>query len=268
MVNQKSAQITYLKRQGSTSFFSIRAWRTWRTWKTSNSWLNTFYLWFQTLYLWFKTILLSNGWLITLYFMAVRIATYGHCTSWMLYKYTIEQFYSFREKMHCIKLYCIYFKSMCLVTIPLVDYATLFCLEVTVTEETKELFIISILFKIIFHNSFNTWTIGLGWCSALLANSNNCIFTIFIQSEISNVIPNALLATIQSQSCFNNANILQIMFASVTPIGPLEKMQSYSTCSTSSFSRSHLCWKSSWATSVPFVSCKEREQKRVKMYHF
>ena len=61
-----------------------------------------------------------------------------------------------------IKLYCIYFKSMCLVTIPKVDYATLFCLEVTVTEETKELFIISILFKIIFHNSFNTWTIGRG----------------------------------------------------------------------------------------------------------
>ena len=46
---------------------------------------------------------------------------------------------------------------------------------------------------------------------------------IFIQSEISNVTPNALLATIQSQSCFNNANILQIMFANVTPIGPLEK---------------------------------------------
>ena len=110
--------------------------------------------------------------------------------------------------------------------------------------------------------------LAVGWCSALLANSNNCIFTIFIQSEISNVIPNALLATIQSQSCFNNAKILQTRFASVTPIGPLEKMQSYSTCSTSSFSRSHLCWKSSWATSVPFVSCKEREQKRVKMYHF
>ena len=171
--------------------------------------------------------------------MAVRIATYGHCTSWMLYKYTIKQFYSFREKMHCIKLYCIYFKSMCLVTIPLVDYATLFCLEVTVTEETKELFIISILFKIIFHNSFNTWTIGCG-----------------------------LVQCSSGQSCFNNAKILQIRFASVTPIGPLEKMQSYSTCSTSSFSRSHLCWKSSWATSVPFVSCKEREQKRVKMYHF
>ena len=167
------------------------------------------------------------------------IATYGHCTSWMLYKYTIEQFYSFREKMHCIKLYCIYFKSMCLVTIPLVDYATLFCLEVTVAEETKELFIISILFKIIFHNSFNTWTIGRG-----------------------------LVQCSSGQSCFNNAKILQIRFASVTPIGPLEKMQSYSTCSTSSFSRSHLCWKSSWATSVPFVSCKEREQKRVKMYHF
>ena len=46
---------------------------------------------------------------------------------------------------------------------------------------------------------------------------------IFILSEISNVTPNALLATIQSQSCFNNANILQIMFANVTLIGQLEK---------------------------------------------
>ena len=81
------------------------------------------------------------------------------CTN---YKYTIKQFYSFREKMHCIKLYCIYFKSMCLVTIPLVDYATLFCLEVTVAEETKELFILCIIFKIIFHNSFNIWIIGRG----------------------------------------------------------------------------------------------------------
>ena len=58
---------------------------------------------------------------------------------------------------------------------------------------------------------------------ALLANSINCIFTIFIQSELLNVIPNALLRTIQSQSGFNNANILQIMFANVTPIGPPEK---------------------------------------------
>ena len=61
------------------------------------------------------------------------------------------------------------------------------------------------------------------WACALLANSNHCIFTIFIQSEILNVIPNELLQTIQSQSGFNNANILQIMFANVTPIGPPEK---------------------------------------------
>ena len=94
----------------------------------------------------------GDGWII---------ATYGHCTSWMLYKYTIEQFYSFREKMHCIKLYCIYFKSMCLVTIPLVDYATLFCLEVTVAEETKELFIIFI--NIYVWNMPSFW-----WCLNVL----------------------------------------------------------------------------------------------------
>ena len=51
--------------------------------------------------------------------------------------------------MCCIKLHCIYFKSMCFVTTPLVDSVTLFCLEVTATEETKELFIICIIFKII-----------------------------------------------------------------------------------------------------------------------
>ena len=38
-----------------------------------------------------------------------KIATYGHCTSWMLYIYTIKQFYSSCEEM----LYCIYFKSLC-----------------------------------------------------------------------------------------------------------------------------------------------------------
>ena len=51
--------------------------------------------------------------------------------------------------MHCIKLHRIYFKSLCFITIPLVDAATLFCLEVMATEETKELFIICIIFKII-----------------------------------------------------------------------------------------------------------------------
>ena len=39
-----------------------------------------------------------------------KIATYGHCTSWMLYIYTIKQYYSSCEEIHCIKLYCIYFK--------------------------------------------------------------------------------------------------------------------------------------------------------------
>ena len=91
-----------------------------------------------------------------------RLKNCGHCSSWMMYRYTIKQFYSFLEKMNCIKLYCIYFKSMCFVTIPLVDAATLFCLEVTAAEETKELFIICIIFKIIFDNCFKIWVIGCG----------------------------------------------------------------------------------------------------------
>ena len=90
------------------------------------------------------------------------------------------------------------------------------------------------------------------------------MFTIFIQSEISNVIPNALLRTIQSQSGFNNANILQIMFANVTPIGPHEKMQSRNTCNTNSFCRSHIYWQYSWVTSAPFVPSKDRKQKASK----
>ena len=85
---------------------------------------------------------------------------FKNCTSWMLYIYTIKQFYSSCKEIHCIKLYCIYFKSMCFVAIPLVDAATLFCLEVTAAEETKELFILCIIFKIIFNNFFKIWTIG------------------------------------------------------------------------------------------------------------
>ena len=101
-------------------------------------------------------------------------------------------------ELNCIKLHCIYFKSMCFVTI------------------------------IMHYHQDHLWYLFqdldyLTWACALLANSNNCIFTIFIQSDISNVISNALLGTIQSQSGFNNGNILQIMFASVTPIGPPEK---------------------------------------------
>ena len=86
-----------------------------------------------------------------------KIATYGHCTSWMLYVYKIKQFYSFCEEIQCIniKLYCIYFKSaMCFVTISAVDTATLFCLKVTAGKETKELSIISIIFKTHFDNCF------------------------------------------------------------------------------------------------------------------
>ena len=92
-----------------------------------------------------------------------------------LYRYTTKQFYSFCEEMHSIKLYCIYFKSMCFVTIPLVDAATLFCLEVMAAEETKELFIICTIFKIIFDNCFKIWTIGhllvLFWSIAIIAFS-------------------------------------------------------------------------------------------------
>ena len=51
-------------------------------------------------------------------------------------------------------LHCIYFKSLCLVAIPLVDAATLFCLEVTAAKETKELLIIFIIFKIILMGSY------------------------------------------------------------------------------------------------------------------
>ena len=104
-----------------------------------------------------------------------KIATYGHCTSWMLYVYKIKQFYSFCEEIQCIKLYCIYFKSMCFVAILLLDAATLFCLEVTAAEEIKELFILCIIFKIIFNNFFQILTIGrwdvLFWLIALIAFS-------------------------------------------------------------------------------------------------
>ena len=66
---------------------------------------------------------------------------------------------------------CIYFKSaMCFVTLPFLDAATLFCLEAT-----KELFIISIIFRIIFDNCFKIWTIGRGlvlfWSITLIAFS-------------------------------------------------------------------------------------------------
>ena len=46
---------------------------------------------------------------------------------------------------------------------------------------------------------------------------------IFIQSEVSNIIPNAWLGTIQSQSGFNNAIVLQINFANLTTISTPEK---------------------------------------------
>ena len=86
---------------------------------------------------------------------------------------------------------------MSFVTIPLLDAATLFCLDVTAAKETKELFIISIVFKII----------------------------PIIVSRFG-LLANALFETVQSQSGFKNANILQVMFANVTSIGPPENAKS------------------------------------------
>ena len=120
--------------------------------------------------------------------------------------------------MHRIKLYCIYLKSaMFFVTIPLVDAATLFCLEVKAEKETKELFMISIIFKIIF-DCFKIWTIGRGlvlfWSITLIA------FSQFL----------SLRYQMSSQThCFEKFKakvasiILQIVFANITPIGPPEK---------------------------------------------
>ena len=68
----------------------------------------------------------------------------GWCTDTQLNRLFILQ------KDALYQVVCIYFKSaMCFVTIPLLDTAPLFCLEVTAAKDTKELFIISIIFKII-----------------------------------------------------------------------------------------------------------------------
>ena len=156
------------------------------------------------------------------------------CTGWMLYRYTIKQFYSFRKQIHCIKLYCIYFKLMWFLTMPLVDATTLFCLEVTAAEETEELFIICIIFKIIFDICFKIWTIGrwllLFWPIAIIA------FSWFL-SKLRYQMTSQMHCL--EQFIAKVVSIMQIMFANVTAFGLPEKMQSRSTCSTISFSRSH-----------------------------
>ena len=102
---------------------------------------------------------------------------------------------------------------MCLVAIPLVDAATLFCLEVTAAEETKELFILCIIFKIIFNNFFKIWTIGR-WVVlfrpiALIAFSR-------FSSKVIKCHPKCIASNNSKPKWFNNANILQIMFENVT----------------------------------------------------
>ena len=83
----------------------------------------------------------------------------------MLYIYAIKQFYLFCEKMYCIKLYFIYFKLMCLFTIPLLDAVTfdLWCFVLKSRPKKKQMnFIICIIFKIILDNCFKIWTLGRG----------------------------------------------------------------------------------------------------------
>ena len=117
----------------------------------------------------------------------------------------------------------IYFKSVCLITIPLLDAVTFDALSWSHGRRRNKRTFHPLHYLQDHLQYFFQDLDSLTWVCALLANSNNCIFTIFIQSDISNVISNALLGTSQSQSGFNNGNILQIMFASVTPIGPPEK---------------------------------------------
>ena len=174
----------------------------WRTWKKSNSWLNSFYLWFQTLHLWFNTI-------------------FCQMDDW---KHSIL-LHLWRRLKNC-NLRALY----CLDVVQIHNQTVLF---ISRKDELYQVVLYLFQINVLRHNHLHyhqdhLWYLFqdldyLTWACALLANSNNCIFTIFIQSDISNVISNALLGTSQSQSGFNNGNILQIMFASVTPIGPPEK---------------------------------------------
>ena len=113
----------------------------------------------------------------------------------MMYRYTIKQFIHFA----LYQVVFIYFKSA----------------------RTKELFIISIIFKIIFNSCFKIWTICRGlvlfWPIAIIA------FSRFLSKVRYKMSSQMLLQTTKSQSGFKNANILQFVLANVTPIGPPEK---------------------------------------------
>ena len=175
MLNQKFAQITYPKRQGFTGF-SIMPWRTWKKNQTVD--------------------------------LMHSIYDFKH--------YICDSIQSFVKWMTENTLfYCIYGNGLknC-------NLRALYCLDVVQIHNQTVLFIprkdelyqvVLYLFQInvLRHNHLHyhqdhLWYLFqdldyLTWACALLANSNNCIFTIFIQSDISNVISNALLGTSQSQ---------------------------------------------------------------------
>ena len=78
-----------------------------------------------------------------------RLKNCGHCTSWMMYRQIHNQtvvFISRKDALYQVVLYLFQIRNV----LPHNSHtATLFCLRVTAAKETKELFIISIIFKII-----------------------------------------------------------------------------------------------------------------------
>ena len=88
------------------------------------------------------------------------------------------------ENNHCMYLVVLYlFQINVLITIPLVDAATSFCLEVTAAEETNELYH---LFHLQDHQLFQDLDSRSSWACALLAIfllSNQTVFHLILSTE-------------------------------------------------------------------------------------
>ena len=146
-----------------------------------------------------------------------KIATYGHCTDWM---FTDTQSNSF-----------IYFANRCTVSSCIVSISNqctssqflwwmlqpCFVLKSWPQKKQKNFSssALSSRSSSIFVSRFRL----LAMCLPLPANSNNCIFTIFIESEISNVIPNALLG-IPEQFKAKVVSIMQISYRLCLQVKP------------------------------------------------
>ena len=187
---------------------------------------------------------MSNGWLIKLFFNFCdrwKIAIYGHCTSWMMYRYTIKQFYSFCEKTHCINLFVSISNQQC-ASSQFLFWMLQPCFVLKSRPQKKQKNFSSFplssrLFSIIV-SRFGLLAVGL--CSS--GQQQSLHFHDFYPKWGIKCHPKCIASNNSKPKWIQKYKYFTDYVCKCNPNWPAWKVQSRNRCNTNSFSRSHKWW--------------------------